>query len=151
MQLPSRRAAEQVDEQAFRQPCDVADAGDPLSVKLARSYSTHTPKSFDRQWMEERELPLRRDDEQPVRLCHPARDLREELRARDSDRDREPDALAHVALQPQGDLPRRSREPPHPPHVEERLVDREALDEWCRVLEHAIHGLARLRVRVHAR
>ena len=41
--------------------------------------------------------------------------------------------------------------PPHPAHVEERLVDRQPLDERRRVLEDAVDGLARLRVRVHAR
>ena len=34
----------------------------------------------------------------------------------------------------------------HPADVEERLVDRQALDERRRVVEHAVHGLARLRV-----
>ena len=44
----------------------------------------------------------------------------------------------------------RPGEPPQPAHVEERLVDREPLDERCRVLEQGEHGLARLRVRRHA-
>ena len=39
----------------------------------------------------------------------------------------------------------------HPAGVEERLVDREPLDERRRVLEDAEDGLARLRVRLHAR
>jgi hypothetical protein len=58
-------------------------------------------------------------------LGHAARDLREELRPRDADRDRQTDELAHVAPEPHGDLGRRAGEPLHPADVEERLVDRD--------------------------
>jgi hypothetical protein len=37
--------------------------------------------------------------------------------------------------------PRRAGDPPHPADVEERLVDREALDQRRRVVEDAKHAL----------
>ena len=80
-----------------------------------------------------------------------ARDLREELRSGDTDRDRQPDLVEHPPPEPRRDLGRRAREPLEAAHVEERLVDREPLDERRRVLEHLEHGLARLRVRRHPR
>ena len=48
-------------------------------------------------------------------------------------------------------ISRAPREPFEPADVEERLVDREPLDERRRVLEDREHGLARLRVRRHPR
>jgi hypothetical protein len=47
--------------------------------------------------MEKLEFSIRMHDEQSVRFRDAARDLREELRARDADRDRQADTLAHVA------------------------------------------------------
>ncbi len=94
---------------------------------------------------------MRRDDEQAIRLRDAARNLGEELRARDPDRDREPDPLAHVASQARGDLGRRAGDAAHPAHVQEGLVDREPLDERRRVLEDLEHLLARLGVRAHSR
>ena len=61
------------------------------------------------------------------------------------------DPLADLAPQPDGHLPRRAGDPPHPADVEERLVDRQALDERRRVVEDAVHGLAGVRVGRHAR
>ena len=93
-----------------------------------------------------------RDDEQPVRLRDRARDLGEELRPRDADRDREPDlararrARSRAAIS-RGVPASRSM----PAHVEERLVDREPLDERRRVLEDREDRLARLGVGGHAR
>ena len=87
----------------------------------------------------------------PFGFATAARHLREELRSGDADRDRQPDLVEHP---PRGAAPRsrwRSREPLEPANVEERLVDREPLDERRGVLEDREHRLARLRVRGHPR
>ena len=109
------------------------------------------PEPFDRKRMEERELAVGRDDEEPVGLGNPARDLGEELRPRHTDRDRQADLLSHLLPQAHGDLGRRSHAPLHPADVEERLVDREPLDDRSRVLEHPKYGLARFGVGRHPR
>ena len=101
--------------------------------------------------MEEVELLTRRDAEEPVRLGDAACDLGEELGARDPDGDGDPDPLADVSAQALGDLAGRARDPAHPADVEERLVDREALDERGGVLEDSVELLARLRIGGHAR
>ena len=105
------------------------------------------PQRLDRQRVEEVELALGRDDQQPVGLGLRARHLGEELRARDADRDRQPDLLAHLAPQPPRDLLRRAGDPLHPARVEERLVDRERLDLRRGVVEHLEHRAARLACR----
>ena len=97
------------------------------------------------------ELAVGRHDQEPVRLRHAARDLREELRPRDADGDRKTDLVEHAPPQPHGDLAREARDPLQPAHVEERLVDREPFDERRRVLEHGKDRLARIRVGRHAR
>ena len=101
--------------------------------------------------MEERELALGRHDEQPVRLRDPAGHLGEELRPRDADGDGQPDALAHCGAQPHRDLRGRARDPLHPAHVEEGLVDRQPLDDGREVLEDGEQRAARLGVRREAR
>ena len=99
--------------------------------------------------MQERQLTLGRYHEETVGLGHAARDLREELRAGNADRDREADLLEHVTPKRPGDLCRRARHAPEATDIEERLVDREPFHEWRRVLEHLEHGSARVGVRAH--
>ena len=60
------------------------------------------------------------------------------------------DLLAHPHPQARGDL-RRFLDPPHPAHVDERLVDREPLDLRRRVVEDREDVLARVRIRREAR
>ena len=55
------------------------------------------------------------------------------------------------AAQPRGDLRGRSRDPLEPADVEERLVDRQPLDQRRRVVEDLEDGLAGVGVGVHAR
>ena len=120
-------------------------------MQLAGRGRPDAPEPLDRERMEEVELAVGLDDEQPVGLRDAARHLRQELRPRHPDRDRQADALAHVVPQARRDLGGRSCEPPHPANVEERLVDRERLDERRCVVEDGEHRLARLRVRTHPR
>jgi hypothetical protein len=139
------------DERRLRQLGDLADGRDPARVQLARGDRPDAPQPVDGERMQERELSTGRDDEQAVGLGDAARDLCEELGPGDADRDREADPLADVAPQPRGDLDRLARDPLHPAHVEERLVDRQPLDERRRVAEYGEHGLARGDVRLEAR
>ena len=150
VELSTRNAAEQRDERRLGERRDLANGPDPEPVELPRRHPAHAPEPLDRERVQERELAARRHDEEAVGLGDPARHLGKELRPGDADRDREPDALAHLGAQTGGDLGRRAREPPDPAHVEERLVDRQPLDERRGVLEDLEDRLARLDVRRHA-
>jgi hypothetical protein len=101
--------------------------------------------------VEKAQLTIGRHDEQTVRLGDGARHLGEELRPRDTNRDRQTDAVAHLSSQPRGDLGRRARDPLEPANVKERLVDRQPFDERRAVLENAKSRLARLGVGRHSR
>ena len=151
VELPAGRPPHHRDEQRLVEPGHLADGRDPDGVEPGGGDPAHPPQPLDREGMEEAELLVRRHHEQAVRLRDPARDLGEELRPRHADRDRQADALEHVPAQPRGDLGRRAGEPPQPANVEERLVDREPLDQRGRVLEHLEHGLAGLGVGRHPR
>ena len=70
---------------------------------------------------------------------------------RDADGHRKADVLQHVELQLPGDLDRGADAALHPGDVEERLVDRQALDDGRGLLEEAKDIFARLGVRRHAR
>ena len=77
--------------------------------------------------------PLGRHDEQPVGLGDAARHLGEELGAGHADGDGQADLARARGGEAGGDLERRARHPPQPTDVEERLVDRDALDQRRRV------------------
>ena len=127
---------------------DLADGRDAARRAASRAVTGPTPhsRSTASGWRNSSSRPAAR--EQPVGLRDAARDLREELRACDADGDRQAD-LARARSRrsvraissgvPDAAL--------HPAHVEERLVDREPLDERRGVVEHAEHRLARLAVR----
>ena len=66
------------------------------------------------------------------------------------DGDRETDLVAHLSPQPSGDLEWVAGHLQQPGDVEERLVDRYALDERRRPLEDREDGLARLDVGIEA-
>ena len=151
MKVAAGRATQHRDERVLGELRDLADRADPALVEPGGGLRPDTPEPLDRQRVEELELSVGRDDEQAVGLRDAARNLGEELRARDANGDREADPLAHLAPQARSDLFRRACEPLHSAHVEEGLVDREPLDERCRVLEDPEHLSARLRVRVHPR
>jgi hypothetical protein len=97
------------------------------------------------------ELAIGRHHEQTVGLGHATSNLRKELRPCHPDRDRQTDPLENIVPQPHGDLRGCARDPLEPADVEERLVDRQALHQRGRVVEHAKHSLARLGIGRHAR
>ena len=101
----------------------------PRVTELARGDRADAPEPLHRERVQERELAVGRHHEEPVRLGDRARDLGEELRPRHPDRDRQAHPLAHVPPQARGDLGRRADAPLHPADVEERLVDRDPLDD----------------------
>ena len=86
----------------------------PRVAQLRRGHRADAPQPLDRERVQERQLAVGRHDEQPVGLGDAARDLGQELRPRDADRDRQADPLAHVAPQPRGDVDRRAGDPLHP-------------------------------------
>ena len=93
--------------------------------------------------------PPERHDEQAVGLGRRARHLGQELGSRRPDRDRQPDRRPDLGPQVPGDVDRRPADPPEAADVEERLVDRDALDERRGPLEHLEHRLAGLGVGRH--
>lgn len=101
--------------------------------------------------MEEAELGAARDHQQSVGLGHSAGYLGEELGAGDPDGDGQPDPLADLAPQACGDLDGRPRVALQPADVEERLVDRDPLDQRCGLVEHLEDRPARVGIRGHPR
>ena len=74
-----------------RAPATSPTVRDPARVQLRGGDRPDAPQPLDRQRVQERELAVRRHDQQAVGLGHAAGDLGEELRARDADRDRQAD------------------------------------------------------------
>ena len=138
---------------ALGQRGDLADGRQPAGVQLPRGRRPDAPQPLDRQRVQERRARSPGGhDQQPVGLGDAARHLREELRARDPDRDRQPDLARAPRARSRAAI---SRGVPamslQPAHVEERLVDRQPLDERRRVLEDLEDRLARLGVGRHPR
>ena len=149
VQLARCRPAEQRGQHRLGDAGELADRLDAAGSQLRRRHRPDAPDALHRQRMEEGQLALRRHDEHAVRLRERAGHLREELRAGDADADRQPDALADRAAEANGDLCRCAGDSFHAPDVEERLIDRESLDEWSRVVEDGVQRLARFRVGRH--
>ena len=151
VEVAARRPAEQRDERLDVDPRDLAHGAEPAGVQPARGGGADAPQPFDREGVEEGDLLVGLDDQEAVGLRDRARDLGEELRSRDADGDAQSDVLEDVAAEADGDLGRRPGDPLEPSNVEERLVDRQSLDERRRVVEHAEHRSARIDVGVEAR
>jgi hypothetical protein len=146
VEVPARRSSERRHERLLAQRGDLLDGRDSEPVQLLCGDSSNPPEPLDGERVEKCQLALRRHEQQPVRLCNSARHLRQELRPRDSDRDRQADALAHGAPQAHRDLAGAAGNPAHAANVEERLVDREPLHQRRGVVEYAIEVLARFGV-----
>ena len=150
-ELTAGRPAEHGDKRRLRERSKLADRPHVPRVEAPRRRGADAPDALDRQRVEKREFAIGRDGDQPVGLRDAARHLREELRPRHPDRDGQADPLAHRSAQAHRDLDRRPGDALHPAHIEERLVDRQPLDDGRGVLEHGEHRAARLRVRLVAR
>ena len=151
VQVAAGRPAEHRLERTLGHARQVADRRDAAAPELRGGRLPDAPHRLDGQRVQEGALAVGRHEQEPVGLRRCARDLGEELRAGDSDRDGDPDALAHRAAAGGGRSRAASDAALHPAHVEEGLVDREPLDERGRVLEHGVERLARLGVGAHPR
>ena len=98
------------DQRLLTEPRDLSHGRQPLRVELGRRDRADAPQPLDRQRVQEGQLPARRDDQQAVGLGHPARHLRQELRAGQADRDRPARPPHAPSAQPRGDLRRRARD-----------------------------------------
>jgi hypothetical protein len=147
VEMASTRLPEHRDQRRLGQVRNLPDGRDPAVAQLGRGDRPHAPEPLDRKRVQKVELPIRRHEEQAIRLRDGARHLGEELRPRDPDGDREPDPLAHLVTETASDLDRRADASLHPIDVEECLVDGEPFDHRCCVLEDPEHGLARVDVR----
>ena len=150
VQMAARRQPEHRHQRGLGQTGDFADRRDAPGVQLGGGLRPHAPQALDRQGVQEAELVVGGDDQEAVGLGHAARHLGEELGACDAHRDRQADLLAHPLPQPHRDLLRRPRHAAQATDIEERLVDGEALDQRCGVLEDGKHGLAGVGVGRHA-
>jgi hypothetical protein len=150
VEVAAARSPDERDQRAWVHARDLGHGRDAERAELAGRDLTDAPESLDRERMEERELLVGRHDKEAVGLRHAAGHLGEELRPRDADRDGKPDPLPDVTAQADGDLGRGPGDSFESAHVEEGLVDREALDERRRIVEDAEHRLARLGVGGHA-
>jgi len=97
VEVPPGCQTEQCDERRLGELGDLTDGGEPEGAELSRRDRPDTPEPLDRERMKEGEFALGRHHEQTVGLGHAARHLRQELRPRDPDRDRQPDSLANLA------------------------------------------------------
>jgi len=147
--VTTRRPAEHRHERCLTALGDLAHARQASVAELSRGDLSDAPQPLDRQGMQELELSVGRHDEEPVGLRDRACHLREELRAGDPDRDWQPHLLADLAAQPDGDLRRAAGDVIQPANIEKCLIDRQTLDQRCRVLEDPEHGLACLAVGRH--
>ena len=150
-QVTAGRPAEHRDERRLRQCGELADRPHVPGLQAPRRRRADAPHALDRQRVQERELAVGGDDDQAVRLCDAAGHLREELRPRHADGDRQSHALAHRGAQAHRDLLRCARDPLHPAHVEEGFVDRQPFDDGRCVLEDGEQRPARFHVGGEAR
>jgi hypothetical protein len=139
------------DELGLGERRDLLHRFDAALTQLLGGDLADTPEPLDGKRVEEGELVPRRHDQEAVRLGNSARHLRKELGGGHTDGHGQPDSLAYVAPQADGDLAGRPRDPLHAAHVEEGLVDRKSLDQRRGVVEHLEHRLARLDVDRHPR
>jgi uncharacterized protein len=147
--MAARRPAEHANECRFAERRDLRHGLDGPFAELGRGDRSDAPEAFDRERVQERQLGVGGDHQQPVGLGDAARDLGEELRPGHAHGDGQPHLLEDLAPEPDGDLGGGAGDPPQPSDVEEGLVDRQPLDERRRVVEHLEERLAGFAVRVH--
>jgi hypothetical protein len=149
--MPPGRRAQQRHQRALAQVGHVGHRPHAPAVQLGRGLLAHAPEQLDRQRVQELALAVGLDDEQAVRLADPARDLGQELGPGHADRDRQADPFPDLLAQPRRDLGGRTGDHAQATHIQERLVDGDALDQRRRVMEDLEHGLAGRGVGRHPR
>ena len=138
----AHRRAERAVEHRARRVEHVGDGVDAASLERLRGLGSDAPQRPDGQRPQEGVRVGRGDDQQPVGLAHRRGDLRDVLRRGDADAARQARLFEDPSAQRTGDLARTPPQPPGAAHIEERLVDRERLDERSHVAED-LHDLAR--------
>ena len=150
VELAPGGAPEHRHQRGFTQLCDLRHRGDAAFAELGGGHRPDAPQTLDRQRVQELELALGRHDEQTIGLGHRTGHLGQELRARDADRDRQPNLLPDVPSQAGRDLGRSPRYVVQSPDVEKRLIDGDAFHHRCRLLEDLEHRLTRFAIGRHA-
>ncbi len=111
----------------------------PRSASRCASDRADAPDQADRQRIEEGALVAGVHHDEPVGLGDLRGDLGEVLRARRADGDRQPDLGADPRADPLADDLGRAEQVHRSGDVEERFVDRDALDQRREVAEHGHH------------
>ena len=111
------------------QLCQVADRLDVVVGQRPAGARADAPQPLDGQWRQEGRLPAGRHDHQTVRLAVFRGDLRDEPVGRDADRHGQLDLVADVLLDAPADCFARPEQRLRAGQIEERLVDRDLLDD----------------------
>ena len=131
---------------------DLADSADALGPQLVRRDRPDAPEPFDRQGMQEVAVRVRVRRATARRAWrHRSRPWRGTSCAATPTVIGRPTSSHHVLGAGAAICDGCARDPGQARDVEERLVDRQRLDQRCRVLEHLEHRPARLGVRVGSR
>ena len=109
-----------------------ANLGQPRASNQA-----HSPHQLDRQVVKEIQLGLGIDDHQPVRFGHLRGNFREVLGACHADRDWKAKLCTHTMAYCPRHLRRRTEKLGTSRNISKRLVDRNALDERSKIIEHS--------------
>ena len=118
-------------------------------MQLVGGHRAHAPQPAHRQRMQEGQLLIGRNKQQPIGFGFLTGHFREEFRAGDPDGDGQADVVADVGAQPCCDLDRCAGDPAQPADVEKRLVDRERLHDRGAIAEHLEHVITGPRIGAH--
>ena len=121
----------------------LADRADAVVVQLGGRDLSDAPQSLDGERVQEFELCIGRNLQQPIGFRHSTGHLGEELGAGDANGDVESHFVAYPLTQPDGDVDRRARNTTQATDIQKGLVDREALDQRRRLFEHVEDRSAR--------
>jgi hypothetical protein len=151
VQVAGGRLAQRLAQHPERRLRDVGDQPQPEPAQRLGGLLAHAPQRLHRQRVEELERPGGRHDQQPVGLAPGRGELGQELGRRDADGAGEGELGRDPGPDLPGDLGRPPEQPLRPGHVEERLVDRERLDQGRHVAEEPHHLARGLGVGRHVR
>ena len=128
--------------------CQIADGVDAHTGQLLQPHRTDAPHEADREGVEEGSFLSRLDHHQTVRFGHLRGHLRQVLRPRGSDRDRQADLGPYPFADPGTDHGGRTEQVGRPGYVKECLVDRDPLDRGCELVKHLHDGIGQALVLV---
>jgi hypothetical protein len=114
----------------------------PVSASRAFVAGPHAPHQLDGQGVQEIEFRARIDDCQSIGLGDLRSDLRQMLRARDADRNRQAKLRAHTAPHRFRDFRRRAEQARGAGDIGEGFVDGDALDGRREIAQHVDGGVA---------